>query len=137
MRLIPLIVLALMAVINIGRGAIHAFASDGGAHAIAGLDLSTNAPTILSLFATLGFGQMLKGVFQIYVVARARGLVALFLAMQAGETALALINLYCWRPLPVSVPGQPFNVVLLVVQAAALGLALWQGRRLLPSKRHR
>ncbi|MBV9045218.1 MAG: hypothetical protein JO294_08860, partial [Alphaproteobacteria bacterium] len=57
MRRIPVIVLAFFALLNIGRGCIHAFAPDGGAHSIAGLDLSTNAQTILSLFAGLGFHQ--------------------------------------------------------------------------------
>ncbi len=124
MRFIPVIVLALMGLINLGRGAIHAFAPDGGAHSIAGLEAT---PTVLSLFATLGLSQMAKGVFELAVVARSRtwgrGLVALFLAMQAVDTALAMANLYLWRPLPVSVPGQPFNLVLLVVQLAALAIA--------------
>ena len=56
MRRLPPIVLALFALINLARGSIHAFAPDGGAHSIAGLDLSTNARTILSLFARLGAG---------------------------------------------------------------------------------
>jgi len=119
MRFIPTIVLALMGLINLGRGAIHAFAPDGGAHSIAGLEAT---PTVLSLFATLGLSQMAKGLFELAVVARWRDLVPLFLAMQAVDTALAMVNLYVWRPLPVTVPGQPFNLVLLVVQLAALAL---------------
>ncbi len=124
MRWIPTVVLALMGLINLGRGAIHAFTADGGAHSIAGLDLSTNRDAILSLFATLGLTQMAKGVFELYVVARRRDLLALFLAMQTLDTLLAVANLYLWRPLPVTVPGQPFNLVLLLVQVVALALAL-------------
>lgn len=121
MRIIPVIVLALMGLINLGRGAIHAFAPDGGAHSIAGLEAT---PTVLSLFATLGLGQMAKGVFELAVVTRWRNLVPLFLVMQAVDTALAMVNLYLWRPLPVTVPGQPFNLVLLAVQLAALAISL-------------
>ncbi|WP_419321029.1 hypothetical protein ACN2C7_08250 [Caulobacter sp. ErkDOM-E] len=124
MRWIPLVVLGLMGLINLGRGAIHAFSVDGGAASIAGLDLSTSRETILSLFATLGLAQMAKGVFELYVVARRRDLLALFLAMQTFDTLLAVANLYLWRPLPVSVPGQPFNLVLLVLQVLALLIAI-------------
>lgn len=123
-QLIPVIVLALMGLLNLGRGGIHAFAPDGGTHSIAGLDLTTNAATILSLFATLGLAQMGKGLFQLIVVWRYRALTGLFLAMQAVDTLLAMANLYLWRPLPVVVPGQPFNMALLAVQLAALFLAL-------------
>lgn len=124
----PAIVLALMGLINLGRGAIHVFAPDGGAASIAGLDLSSNAATIISLFASMGFGQMVTGAFQLFVAARLRDVVWLLLAMQAADTALQLVNLYVWRPLPVIVPGQPFNVVLLAVQLAALWVALAKKR---------
>ena len=71
---------------------------------------------------------MAKGIFELAVAARSRtlgrSLVPLFLAMQAVDTALAMVNLYLWRPLPVVVPGQPFNLALLVVQLAALAIAL-------------
>ncbi|MBU4433187.1 MAG: hypothetical protein KKC14_02095 [Alphaproteobacteria bacterium] len=124
MRWIPLVVLGLMGLINLGRGAIHAFAPDGGAGSIAGLDLSTSRETILSLFATLGLAQIAKGVFELYVVARRRDLLGLFLAMQTLDTLLAVANLYLWRPLPVTVPGQPFNLILLAAQALALMIAV-------------
>jgi len=124
MRWLPTVVLALMGLINLGRGAIHAFAADGGAASIAGLDLSSNRQAILSFMATLGLAQIAKGLFELYVVARRRDLVTLFLSMQALDTLLAVANLYFWRPLPVSVPGQPFNVVLLALQLVALMLAV-------------
>ena len=75
----PVLVLMLMSLINLGRGAIHTFAPDGGAHSIAGLDLTHDRQTILSLLAVLGLGQMLKGAVQLYIVARRRDLVGLFL----------------------------------------------------------
>ena len=42
---IPRMVVGLMGLINLVRGAIHAFAPDGGAHSIAGLDLGDDSAT--------------------------------------------------------------------------------------------
>lgn len=120
----PVGVLALMALINLGRGAVHSFAADGGAVSIAGLSLGDQGPTILSLFATLGLGQMVMGGFQAFIVLRRRDLVGLFLGLQLATTLVAMINLYLWRPLPVLVPGQPFNIALMLLQAAAFAIAL-------------
>ncbi|MGE0045105.1 MAG: hypothetical protein AB7J28_14940 [Hyphomonadaceae bacterium] len=124
MRHIPLVVLALLGVLNLVRGAIHAFAPDGGAHSIAGLDLSEARETILALFAAIGLMQMTLGAFQLFVVARMRALISLFLALQAVQTALTLANLYLWRSLPVEVPGQPFNAAALVIILIALAISL-------------
>ncbi len=120
----PVGVLGLMALINLGRGAVHSFAVDGGAVSIAGLSLGDQGPTILSLFATLGLGQMVMGGFQAFIVLRRRDLVGLFLSLQLATTLVAMINLYLWRPLPVTVPGQPFNIALMVLQALAFAVAL-------------
>ncbi len=128
MRAFAIGVLALCALINLGRGAIHVFAPDGGAHSIAGLDLSTNRQTIIALFASLGFSQMVMGAFQAFVIAARRDLVTLFLALQAATTALGVVNLYLYRSLPVTVPGQPFNLVLLGLLVAALIAAFASGR---------
>ena len=124
MRWLPGAVLGLMGVINLVRGGIHTFAPDGGAHSIAGLELGEDSATILSLFATLGLQQIVLGLFELYAVARAPRFVTLLLALQTATTALALINLYAWRPLPVIVPGQPFNVALFALQLVALVIAL-------------
>lgn len=124
MRWLPRLVLALTGLINIARGCVHAFAPDGGAHSIAGLDLGDQSATILSLFATLGLQQIVLGLFELYVAWRATQLISLFLALQTLTTAVALINLYAWRPLPVVVPGQPFNVAMFAVQLVALVIAL-------------
>jgi len=124
MRWVPRAVLALMGVINLARGGIHTFAPDGGAHSIAGLDLGDDSATILSLFATLGLQQIVLGLFELHAVARAPRFVTLLLALQTVTTAIVLINLYAWRPLPVIVPGQPFNVALFALQLVALVIAL-------------
>ncbi|HXC54714.1 MAG TPA: hypothetical protein VNU97_05430 [Rhizomicrobium sp.] len=129
MRRIPLLVLALFAAINFGRGAIHAFAPDGGAHSIAGLDLSSNAQTILSLFAGLGFHQIVMGLFQVFVLAFRRDLVVIALGVQTAETALGIANLYFYRTLPVVVPGQPFNAALLALLLATLAIAALGARK--------
>ncbi|MBV9044916.1 MAG: hypothetical protein JO167_14815 [Alphaproteobacteria bacterium] len=128
MRRIPVIVLAFFALLNIGRGCIHAFAPDGGAHSIAGLDLSTNAQTILSLFAGLGFHQLVTALFQIFVLIWRRDLVVIALALQTAETAAGIANLYFWRTFPVVVPGEMFNTILLAVLALTLFIA-WVGNR--------
>lgn len=124
MRAVPIVVLALVALINIARGCIHAFAPDGGAHSIAGLDLTNDRATILSLFAVIGLQQIVLGAFELAAVLKFRRLVTFMLALQSAITLVSLINLYAWRPLPVIVPGQPFNVALLGVQLAALAVAL-------------
>ena len=128
MRRFSIVVLALIALINLGRGGIHAFAPDGGAHSIAGLDLTTNARTILSLFAALGLQQIVLGLFEFYVLIRRRDLVTLALGLQTAQTAVGVANLTFWRTMPVHVPGEPFNAALLVVLAAAFGASLLQQR---------
>ena len=127
MRRIPLLVLALFAAINLARGAIHAFAPDGGAHSIAGLDLSINAQTILSLFAGMGFHQIVMGLFQIFVLTSRRDLILIALALQTAETALGVANLYFYRTFPVVVPGEIFNTALLALLVVTLAIA-WRSR---------
>src|SRR5258707_15854554 len=105
MRRIPLVVLAFFALTNLVRGSIHAFAPDGGAHSIAGLDLSTNAQTILSLFAGMGFHQIVMGLFQLFVLLRRRDLIVIARVLQTAETLLGVGNLYFYRTLPVVAPG--------------------------------
>jgi hypothetical protein len=122
------LLLAVLAVINTVRGCIHAFAPDGGAHSIAGLELSGDARTVLSLFAVLGFHQFVMAGFQVFVLVFRRDLVIVALALQTAETAMGLINLYFYRTFPVVVPGQAFNAALLVVLAVTLGSA-WIGSR--------
>ena len=124
MRWIPRVVLGLTGLINLVRGSIHAFAPDGGAHSIAGLDLGDDSATILSLFATIGLQQIVLGAFEVYIALRAPRLITLFLALQTLTTAVTLINLYAWRPLPIVVPGQPFNVAMLAIQLVALTIAV-------------
>ena len=129
MRRIPFLVLAFFALTNLVRGSIHAFAPDGGAHSIAGLDLSTNAQTILSLFAEMGFHQIVMALFQLFVLIRRRDLILIALVLQTAETALGIGNLYFYRTLPVVVPGEIFNTGMLGLLIATLLIAWSNSRR--------
>jgi hypothetical protein len=126
LRTIPVVVLALLAFINVGRGCIHAFTPDGGAHSIAGLDLTNDRQTVLALFAQLGLGQIVMGLFEGFVLVFRRDLVAIVLALQTADTVVGDANLYFYRVLPVHVPGAPFNAVLSVILVVALLIALTQ-----------
>ena len=53
-----LVVLVLLGLFNLGRGALHAFLPDSGAGAIAHFDLSQGGQTIVFLLATTGAGQI-------------------------------------------------------------------------------
>jgi hypothetical protein len=123
------IVLALFACINIGRGAIHAFAPDGGAHSIAGLNLGDEAATILALFATIGLMQLTLGGFQLWAVLQRPDLVLVLLAFQTVQTVLGTWHLWFWRPLPVAVPGAMFNLVLIGVLLLTWGFTVTRKRK--------
>lgn len=120
----PVLVLALLMLLNVARGGIHAFAADGGAHSIAGLDIIENRQTILSLFALLGLHQIIAGLFQLFVLVFRRDLIAIALGYQLAETIAGVANLYFYRTFPVNVPGAPFNAAILVIVALAFILAL-------------
>jgi hypothetical protein len=134
LRIVAIAVLAAFALINLARGSIHAFAPDGGAHSIAGLDLTTNAQTILSLFATLGFHQIVLGLFEGWVLVWRRDLLRVALVLQTVETALGVANLYFYRTLPVHVPGERFNAILLGVLVITL-IVTWRAAAPQPSPR--
>lgn len=128
-KLVPPIILGLFALMNLARGGIHAFSPDGGAGTIAGLDLSTSADTIIPLFALIGVNQIGVGLFEGYVLAARRDLIALGLGVQALLTAGAVANLQFWRPLPVEVPGEIFNTVLLPIVVIAWLVAVYGDRK--------
>lgn len=129
LKLGPSIVLGLFALMNLARGGVHAFSPDGGAGTIAGLDLSTSANTIIPLFALIGVNQIVIGLFEAYLLAARRDLIVLGLGLQALLTAGAVVNLHFWRPLPVEVPGEIFNMILLPIIVIAWLLAVYGDRK--------
>lgn len=134
-KLGPTIVLGLFALMNLARGGVHAFSPDGGAGTIAGLDLSTSADTIIPLFALIGVNQIGVGLFEGFILAARRDLVTLGLGLQALLTAGAVVNLQFWRPLPVEVPGEVFNTILLPIVVIAWLVAVYGDRTLRRDKR--
>ncbi len=113
---LAVVAVGLLGLVNLGRGSIHLFAPDGGAGTIAGLDLSSNAPTILFLFATLGAGQIAMGLVDLTAAARARSFVRPLLAIHVAQGALVAYA-FLVKPPPVVVPGQWFNLALFAALA--------------------
>jgi hypothetical protein len=114
------IFLVLMGIVNLGRGSIHVFRSDGGAASIAGIDLSRNGEVILALFATMGLAQILLGAIDLAVGLRYRALAPLLLGYHLLQQMGVVAILWWWRPLPVQAPGKLGAVVLIPVAALAL-----------------
>jgi hypothetical protein len=135
LKLGPSIVLGLFALMNLARGGVHAFSPDGGAGTIAGLDLTTSADTIIPLFALIGVNQIVIGLFEAYLLAARRDLITLGLGLQVLLTTGAVANLHFWRPLPVEVPGEIFNMILLPIVVIAWLLAVYGERKPRPNGR--
>ncbi len=106
-------------ILNLGRGSIHVFRSDGGAASIAGIDLTQNGEVILTLFANMGLTQILLGVIDLAVGLRFRALVPLLLGYHLLQQIGAAIIVWWWRPLPVEAPGKFGAVALIPVVAVA------------------
>lgn len=119
LKIMSSLVLGLFALMNLARGGVHVFSSDGGAGSIAGLDLSTSSATIVPLFALIGVSQISAGLFEAFLLAFRRDLITLGLAFQALMTTGAVLVLQVWRPLPVEVPGEAFNTALLPIVVVA------------------
>ena len=118
-------VLVALGAIDLVRGSIHLFASDGGAGQIAGIDLAHGGDVIVMLFAVMGIHQILWGVLNLIVGLRHRAFVPLLLALQTIEAALAIWVLWFFKPLSVPAPGK-FGVL---VTLPILALALWASLR--------
>ena len=118
-------VLLALGVIDLVRGSIHLFASDGGAGQIAGIDLTHGGDVIVMLFAVMGINQILWGVLNLLVGFRYRAFVPLLLALQTVEQALAIWVLWFFKPLSVAAPGK-FGVLLTF---PILALTLWASLR--------
>ena len=106
---------AILGLINLGRGSIHFFAPDGGLTSIAGLDIAANRDIILFFIGGVGAGQIVMGLVELYAVWRHRDFVFPLLAFHMVGSVLGLFLFFVWRPLPVVPPGQTGAVVSFVV----------------------
>lgn len=103
---LSVIVIALLGVINLARGTIHLFWSDGGLEAIAGLDISQASVVILSFIGAVGVGQLTMAMVDLSAAAFCRSFVRPLLLIHTVQAVLAVFLLFVWRPLPHAVPGQ-------------------------------
>lgn len=92
--------LALLGVASVAPGCIHYFLPDGGAHAIAGLDLGAQRATIIGAFAWMGATQIPYGLAQIAVAARYRTLTPLFLLLALIERTLGAVAAWITKAPP-------------------------------------
>ncbi len=120
------IFLVFIGCINLFRGSVHTFKSDGGAASIAGIDLSMNGEVILSLFAAAGIGQLLMAAIDFATAIRFRRLVPLVTGYHLLQAIAGSWVLWVWRPLPLDAPGK-FGILFLMVPLSAI--AVWAATR--------
>ncbi len=118
------IFLVLHGLMNLGRGTIHTFKSDGGAASIAGIDLSQNGEVILSLFAAMGVGQLLMAVVDLAVGLRFRALAPLLVGFYFVQQIAVSLVIWFWRPMPLEAPGKFGAVAMIAIAGVALFCAL-------------
>jgi hypothetical protein len=112
---LSLAVVAILGLINLGRGSIHMFAPDGGLEMIAGLDISTAPQILLSFIAAVGAGQLSFALVDFAAVVRFRTFVRPLLLIHTAQQILTVFLLFVWRPLPHDVPGQWGALAALVI----------------------
>jgi hypothetical protein len=112
---LSLAVVALLGLINLGRGSIHMFAPDGGLEMIAGLDISTAPQILLSFIAAVGAGQLSFALVDFTAVVRFRTFARPLLLIHTAQQILTVFLLFVWRPLPHDVPGQWGALAALVI----------------------
>jgi hypothetical protein len=117
-------VLVLLGALNLFRGSIHLFASDGGAGQIARIDLSEGREVIVFLFAVMGLQQLAFGALDLVVALRYRVFVPLLLGLETLKLGTAAIVMWLYKPLPVDAPGKYGALVVLPVLIVALFLSL-------------
>lgn len=113
--LLSVAAIAVLGLINFGRGSIHVFAPDGGLQMIAGLDTTAAPQLALSLIAAVGAGQIAFGLVDFLAVFFQRSLIKPLLLIHTAQLALGVFLLFVWRPMPHDIPGQWGAIVSLVV----------------------
>jgi hypothetical protein len=121
---------ALLGLINLGRGGVHVFLPDSGAGVIGGFDLSQGGQAIVFMLAMVGVTQVGLGLMNLAAALRYRMLVLPVLWMNVVQQALAMWVFHVAKPPPVTPPGEAFNTILAgIVLAAALLETYAQSRR--------
>lgn len=121
---------ALLGLINLGRGGLHVFLPDSGAGQIAGFDLTAGGPAIIFLLAMVGVTQIGLGLADIAAALRYRMFVLPMLWVHLVQQAFAMWVFHVAKPPPVTPPGELFNTVLaVVILAAALSETYAQSQR--------
>jgi hypothetical protein len=120
---------ALLGLINLGRGGLHVFLPDSGAGQIAGFDLSQGGQAIVFLLAMVGVTQIGLGLVDIAAALRYRMLVLPLIWVHAVQQSLAMWVFHVAKPPPVTPPGEMFNTVLFVLILSAALLETYGQRR--------
>jgi hypothetical protein len=116
--------LVLCGVLAVMPGAIHVFLPDGGAGVIAGIDLSTDAGRIVSMFAWAGATQIAWGLMMLAIGLRYRALVPLALGLLLLEKSLHALSFWVLKPSDHHPPESYAVLVAVPLIAVFLGLAL-------------
>lgn len=114
---------AVLGLINLGRGGLHVFLPDSGAGQIAGFDLSAGGQAIVFLLAMVGVTQIGLGLADLAASLRFRMFVLPMLWVHVAQQALAMWVFHLAKPPPVTPPGELFNTVLAGLILAA---AIWE-----------
>ncbi len=102
---VPYWLLLLVALVGTARSLVHLFAPDGGAHSIAGLELSRDSSGgLVAIFGQWGASQLVFALVIWVVVVFYRGLTPLAWLLVAIESALRLLS---GRLKPVNAARRP------------------------------
>lgn len=105
-------------------GTIHVFMPDGGAGVIAGIDLSSDAVRIVSIFAWAGATQIAWGLMMLAIGLMYRALVPLALTLLLLEKSLHALSFWVLKPGDHHPPESYAVLVAVPLIALFLGLAL-------------
>lgn len=124
---ITLVLLVVLGLINLVRGAIHVFLPDSGAGVIAHFDLTRGGTTIVFLLAMIGAGQIGAGLVDLLVVARFRAFAAPLLAVELLRALISLYVAFVSKSVGTGYPGARGIVGAAIVLTLAV---VWEfGRR--------
>jgi hypothetical protein len=125
------IVFLLLAIVGLVRSCIHLFSPDGGAGAIAGIDVTvTGGDGIIFAFALWGGAQLLLAIVQIIIYFRYKNLIPLMYVLLIAEVFLRMLAGWL-HPVTFShvPPGAVANYIMLAVAIIMLFLLLVPTRR--------